>query len=157
MPGVRRAGISSSSRSPRSSALSPRALTAEGARAGGDREHFRFPKTARITASEEIRSLFRRGKRRRTRHFDVFIASSPVPYPRLGLVVPRHKKKVVRRNQLKRRMREIGRIEMLPRLNAAGRSLDVMLRARPEAYGASFAELHDELVRLTEALCSSER
>ncbi len=123
----------------------------------GAREGFGLPRRARITASDEIRTLFRRGKRRRTRHFDVFIASSPVPYPRLGLVVPRHKQKVVRRNRLKRRMREIGRTEMLPRLSAAGRPLDVMLRARPEAYGAAFAELHEELVRLTEALCSSER
>ena len=87
----------------------------------------------------------------------MFIASSPVPYPRLGLVVPRHKRTAVLRNRLKRRLREIGRTEILPRLQSAGRPLDVMLRARPEAYGASFAELRAELVQLTEALCSSER
>ena len=157
MPGAEGAGISSSSRSPRSSAFSPRALNDEGAHSGGDRGQYRFRKTARITASEEIRSLFRRGKRRRTRHFDVFVASSPAPYPRLGLVVPRHKQKVVRRNLVKRRLRELARTEVLPRLREAGRPLDVMLRARPEAYGATFAEMHEELVRLTEALCSSER
>lgn len=131
-------------------------MTAEGAHAGGDGGRFRFPRTARITASEEIRALFRRGKRRRTRHLDVFVASSPVAYPRLGLVVPKHRKKIVSRNLLKRRLREIGRTEILPRLQAADRGLDVMIRARPEAYGASFAELREELVRLTEALCSSE-
>ena len=87
----------------------------------------------------------------------MFVASSPVAYPRLGVVVPRHKKKVVKRNLVKRRLREIARTEVLPRLLAAGRPLDVMLRARPEAYGASFAELREELVRLTEALCSSDR
>lgn len=87
----------------------------------------------------------------------MFVASSPVPYPRLGVVVPRHKQKVVRRNLVKRRLKEIARTELLPRLREAGRPLDVMLRARPEAYAASFAELRDEIVRLTEALCSSER
>ncbi len=86
----------------------------------------------------------------------MFVASSPVPYPRLGLVVPRHRQRVVQRNLVKRRLRELGRTELLPRLVAAGRPLDVMLRARPEAYGASFEELREELVRLTEALCSSE-
>lgn len=120
---------------------------------GGGR--LRLPRGARITASDEIRALFRRGKRRRTRHLDVFVASSPVAHPRLGLVVPRHRQKVVRRNLLKRRLREIGRTELLPRLAAAGLPLDVMVRARPEAYGASFAELRQELLELTEALCSS--
>lgn len=86
----------------------------------------------------------------------MFVASSPVAYPRLGLVVPRHRQKVVRRNVVKRRLREIGRTEILPRLQAAGRPLDVMVRARPEAYGASFAELREELLRLTEELCSSD-
>lgn len=87
----------------------------------------------------------------------MFVASSPVAYPRLGLVVPRHRQKVVRRNLVKRRLRELGRTELLPRLAAAGRPLDVMLRARPEAYGASFEALREEVVHLAEALCSGER
>jgi ribonuclease P protein component len=119
-------------------------------------ERARLPRTARITASGEIRALFRRGKRKRTRHLDVFVASSPVAFPRLGLVVPRHRQKVVRRNLLKRRLREIGRLEVLPGLNRAERALDVMVRARPEAYAASYAELLDELRMVTEELCSSE-
>jgi ribonuclease P protein component len=112
---------------------------------------------ARISASEEIRALFRRGKRRKTRHLDVFVSTSPVAHSRLGLVVPRHRRRVVRRNRLKRRLREIGRIEVLPRLAGAGVRLDVMVRARPEAYDAPFVALREELIRLTEELCSSER
>jgi ribonuclease P protein component len=122
---------------------------------GGERA--RLPRTARITASEEIRALFRRGKRKRTRHLDVFIASSPVAYPRIGLVVPRHRQKVVKRNLLKRRLREIARTGVLPALNQAGCALDVMVRARPEAYRAGFAELREELRQVTEELCSSAR
>jgi ribonuclease P protein component len=87
----------------------------------------------------------------------VFVASSPVAYPRLGLVVPRHRQKVVRRNLVKRRLREIGRTEILPRLEEAGLPLDLMVRARPEAYGASFAQLREELLQLMEELCSSDR
>jgi ribonuclease P protein component len=124
----------------------------------GDREDgYHFPRTARITASEEIRALFRRGKRKRTRHLDVFVSSSPVAYSRLGIVVPRHRRPVVERNRLKRRLREIGRREILPQLRKHDLRLDLMIRARPEAYGASWAELLDELTRLTEETCSSGR
>jgi len=87
----------------------------------------------------------------------VFVASSPVAYPRLGIVVPKHKQNSVRRNRVKRRLREIGRTLLLPRLTEAGVALDVLLRARPEAYGASYEALHQELLRLTEELCSSAR
>ena len=128
-------------------------MAAEGAPAGGGGH--RLPRTARITASQEIRTLFRRGKRKRTRHLDVFISTSPVAYSRLGLVVPKHRQTAVLRNRLKRRLREACRRELLPRLAGAGCALDVMVRARPEAYGASFAELSAELIRVAEELCSS--
>jgi RNase P protein component len=49
---------------------------------------------------------------------------------------------------VKRRLKEIGRTEILPRLGAAGLTVDVLVRARREAYGATFAELRDELARL---------
>jgi len=85
----------------------------------------------------------------------VFISSSPVAHSRLGLVVPRHKQTAVLRNQLKRRLRDAGRRELLPRLADAGLALDVMLRARPEAYGADYESLRQEVVRVAEELCSS--
>jgi ribonuclease P protein component len=118
------------------------------------REGQRLPRSARITASEEIRALFRRGKRRRTRHLDAFASASPESYSRLGLVVPRHKRPVVARNLVKRRLRELGRTVLLPALGNRGVALDVLLRARPEAYGAGWAELRDEVAALTEELCS---
>lgn len=126
----------------------------EGARSGGPRR-FGLPRTARITASGEIRALFRRGKRKRTRHLDVFVSSSPVARSRLGLVVPKHKQSAALRNRLKRRLREAGRRELLPRLADAAVAVDVMLRARPEAYAASYESLREEVARMAEELCSS--
>lgn len=113
-----------------------------------------FPRAVRITASEEIRGLFRRGKRRRTRHLDAFVSPSPVAHARLGVVVPKHKREIVERNRLRRRLREIGRTVVLPALRRGGCPLDLLLRARPEAYGATFAELEEELRALAEELCS---
>lgn len=119
-----------------------------------ERTDFGFPPTARITASEEIRTLFRRGKRRRTRHLDVFVSPSPSAFPRLGIVVPKHKQTIVRRNRLKRRLRELGRTILLPRLREAERPLDVLIRVRPEAYSASFDDLRGQVRELVEGLCS---
>ena len=117
----------------------------------------RLPRASRVRRSVEIRELLRRGKRERTTHLDVFFAASPVARPRLGVLVPKHRHEIVERNCLKRRLRELGRTRVLPALRSAGRSLDVMVRARAKAYDASFAELRDELDLMTEELCSAPR
>jgi ribonuclease P protein component len=70
------------------------------------------------------------------------------------VIVPRYRRPVVARNRVKRRLREALRREVLPRLDAAGLHLDVLVRARREAYAASYAHLRDELVGWTERRCS---
>lgn len=117
-------------------------------------EDLRFPRSRRIRRGPEIRDLFRRGKRGKTSSLDLFVSASPVSRPRLGVVVPKHRHSVAQRNRLRRRLREIGRVEVLPRLREAGQMLDVLVRARPEAYAADFDSLRGELVTYVEALCS---
>lgn len=114
----------------------------------------RLPRARRLTRGAEIRELFQRGKRSRTSHLDVFVSDSPASYSRTGIVVPRHRQSAVLRNRLKRRLREVVRQEVLPRLDRAELNLDVLLRARREAYDAQFAELREELVRWAERVCS---
>jgi ribonuclease P protein component len=121
---------------------------------GGQRDGLGLPRKARITSPDEIRGLFRRGKRRRTHHLDAFVSPSPSPFPRLGVVVPKHRQGIAARNRLKRRLREVGRTVLLPGLETGGRSLDVLVRARPEAYGASYPALLEEVTALVEELCS---
>ena len=127
-----------------------------------------FPRGARITNSDEIRALFRRGKRRKTSHFDVFVSTSPAARSRVGLVVAKPKQSTspagkrvrgaaVRRNRLKRRLREIARTKLLPDLRKAGVEVDILIRARPEAYEADFATIVGELLELEEWICSSGR
>lgn len=114
---------------------------------------YRFPRSARIRHKSEIQDLFRRGKRRRTEHLDVFVTESPALRPRLALVVPKHGHKIVRRNRLKRRLREAARHGLLPACRERGRALDILIRARPEAYGAEFEQLRGEIIQLAEQLC----
>ena len=109
---------------------------------------------ARIRLTTEIRALLERGKRKRTPSVDVFFAPSPASRSRLGLIVPKHGRKIVERNLVKRRLREIGRCAVLPELDAAGRPADVMIRARRRAYEATFEELSREVRGAVDELCS---
>lgn len=111
---------------------------------GGGREQ-RLPRSWRITRNREIRTLLQRGKRSRTGHLDVFASTSPVPYPRAGVIVPRYGHDIVDRNLVKRRLREILRRVILPTLRDGGVSLDLIVRARRSAYGASYEDLRREL------------
>ena len=111
----------------------------------------RFPPLRRIRRAGEIRRLLRRGKRKRTSHLDVFVAAS-ASCARFGVIVPKYGHTIVRRNQLKRRLREIGRLDVLPRLNAVSAGADFLVRARREAYAISYQRLRDQLVKVAEEL-----
>ena len=119
--------------------------------AAGDGEaRRRLPRAWRVTNSAEIRAVLQRGKRSRTAHLDVFDSSSPLPHPRVGVVVPKHRHNSVQRNRLKRRIREIVRLEILPRLAQNGVNVEILIRARREAYEAAFAILRTELITWVE-------
>jgi len=97
--------------------------------------------------------LLERGKRERTKHLDVFYAASPASHSRLGLIVPKHGRRIVDRNLLKRRLREIGRRDLLPKLRASG-SVDVLVRARRSAYEVEYDTLKREMLDALEAVWS---
>jgi ribonuclease P protein component len=71
----------------------------------------------------------------------------------VGFIVPKHKQTSVARNRLKRRLREIVRRRLLPALPP----IDLVVRARPEAYGATFDALDAELARASAKLAPPRR
>jgi ribonuclease P protein component len=71
---------------------------------------------------------------------------------RVAIVVPKFGFTAVRRNKLKRRLRELTRTAML----AQPASCDLLLRARREAYGATFDGLRDEIGHVAAQLPSAE-
>jgi len=81
------------------------------------------------------------GKRLRTKHLDVRILASPLFHPRVGFVVPKYSHSAVDRNRLRRRLREIVRTAVLGLLPP----VDVVIKARPNAYIAQFSTLAEEL------------
>ncbi len=88
----------------------------------------------------------------RTASLDVRAVASLHAFPRVGFVVPRYKHSAVDRNRLKRRLRELVRLHMLDRLQAARDPLDVVIRAFPSAYGRDFAALDAELEQVLRRL-----
>lgn len=98
-----------------------------------------------------MQAVIREGKRIRTVHLDVRAIASPFDHSRIGLVVPRHQHSAVDRNRLKRRLRELARLELLPSLHTAA-SVDVAIRARREAYDASFDALRADVMTVRQRL-----
>ena len=63
-------------------------------------------------------------------------------HARMGLIVPKFRSSAVARNRLRRRLREIWRRELQPHQPA----WDLVIRARREAYAASFDGLREALL-----------
>ncbi len=76
-----------------------------------------------------------------TERLEARASASLLLYPRIGIVVPKHRRKIVERNRVKRRLREIVRIRLLSQLEG----VDLLIRAKPEAYGSSFEQLSDDV------------
>jgi len=70
------------------------------------------------------------------------VVASLLLHPRIGFIVPKHGRSIVERNQLKRRLREIVRLKVLKRIPP----VDMIVRAQPAAYNASFLSLEQELI-----------
>lgn len=113
-----------------------------GPRTSSSRPAFAYPHARRVTRGAELDLLRREGKRVRTAHLDVRVAPGPAP-SRVGIVVPKHKHSAVARNRVKRRLRELARLRVLPVVPSGA----VWLRARPEAYRATFEALGADVER----------
>ena len=72
-------------------------------------------------------------------------------HPRMGLIVPRFQASAVARNRLRRRLKELWRLE----LQAHQPAWDLVIRARREAYAASFDQLRTQLLAWRGALLGS--
>jgi ribonuclease P protein component len=88
-----------------------------------------------------LTAVLQQGRRRRTPRLDIAACPNSIGHPRLGVVVPRHGQSAVQRNRLRRRLREVSRRDLLPRLPA----LDLVVRALPAAYRCDRSDLVTDL------------
>ena len=101
----------------------------------------RFPRRARLARGSELTACWDQGRRLHTPNLDLAWRPNAAGRARAGIVVPRFRFTAPARNRLRRRLREILRRYALPVLPPA----DIVVRAKPTAYAASFAVLRAEL------------
>jgi ribonuclease P protein component len=97
-----------------------------------------------LSRALDIELVKRTGKRVKSGLLDVRVTASPSSSARVGIIVPKYGHIIVERNRLRRRIREIVRVRMLPLLRSVPPT-DVLLRALPRAYSASFEVLQREI------------
>lgn len=98
-----------------------------------------------------MQAVRREGKRIRTGLMEVRVVASPLCHARVGVVVPKYRHGSVERNLVKRRLRELTRLRLLPAL-AGGAALDVVIRAAPAAYTADYDRLDSDVQRVIREL-----
>jgi ribonuclease P protein component len=110
----------------------------------------RFRRRNRLTRGADLRALAREGEKLRTATIDIWIAAGAGLVNRIGFIVPKYGHSAVRRNRLKRILRELTRTTLLGalRTSTTGATMDIVMRARPSAYSASHDALTGEFERL---------
>ncbi|HVF40172.1 MAG TPA: ribonuclease P protein component, partial [Gemmatimonadaceae bacterium] len=77
----------------------------------------------------------------RSEHLDVRATDSLLSHARVAVIVGKHGHTIVERNQLRRRLRELARTQIIP----IGIQMDVVIRSVPSAYDATFDQLSREI------------
>ncbi|MCC6769685.1 MAG: ribonuclease P protein component [Gemmatimonadaceae bacterium] len=101
-------------------------------------------RAARLTRRQDLERIRLEGKALRTKALLVRVSSSPQAHLRVGIVVPRHRRTAVERNTLKRRLRELVRLLVLP----LGVPMDLVIWAQRAAYEMPFDGLRQEIESL---------
>lgn len=103
----------------------------------------RFTKADRLRRRAEFLRVQAQGRRLHTRHFGVLLGPETTGHPRLGLAVTRRLGKAVKRNRVKRLLREFFRrhkFQLPPR--------DLVIMAKKGAEALHYREVEEELGRL---------
>jgi len=87
----------------------------------------------------------------RTEHLDVRISDSLLSHSRVAIIVGKSGHRIVERNRLRRRLRELMRTRFLHVVPA----VDCVVRAKESAYAAPFATLQSEVEQIAVKLRSA--
>ena len=120
-----------------------------GRESAGPVERRPFPKSSRLLKSAEFRRVYNQGTRFTNRFFSAFClaAGDPGrPSARIGFTVPRVLGRAVKRNRIRRRVREAIRLE-LPRIGA---QWDIVINPRRAVLDAEFDAIQVEVRKLVD-------
>lgn len=102
---------------------------------------FSLPKKERLLNRKEFVNLNRLGRRYRTKHFTVILKENGLDISRIGITVRKKIGNAVKRNRIKRLIREIFRLnkKIIPK------GYDIVIVANSGADGLDFWKIKDEL------------
>ncbi len=103
-----------------------------------------FPKHFRLLRRTEFRRVYEQGQHRSASLCTVFLLSNGLTHSRLGITVPGKVGKAVVRNRIKRRLREIFRLNR----TAIAPGWDIVVNPRTQAAEAEFDKLTKDFLRL---------
>jgi len=98
----------------------------------------------RLVRRAEYDAVYREGRRRSSREFTVFLRPNGLGYSRFGWSIKKALGGAVRRNRIRRRLREILRL----RQQEISAGWDIVIHPRSSAATADFSALADELLRV---------
>ena len=102
---------------------------------------FSFPKDERLLNRKDFVNLNRSGKRYRTEHFTVLFKKNGLTITRLGITVSKRIGNAVRRNRIKRLIREFFRLNK----ESFRKGCDVIVIANRGAHDLVFRDIKKEL------------
>ena len=106
---------------------------------------FPFPTSYRLTKKSEFQRVYENGKAIRSQAFTLIYLKGEEDKPaRLGITIPRSFGIAVKRNRMKRLLREAFRLQH-PNLITGE---DIVIHVQQGAEGLSFKEVYDELASL---------
>jgi ribonuclease P protein component len=109
-----------------------------------DSPRHEFPRAARLVRRSEFDAVYREGRRRTSREFAVFLRANGLDQSRFGWSIKKTLGSAVRRNRIRRRIREIVRLhrqEISP-------GWDIVIHPRTSVATAEFRALTEELLKL---------
>lgn len=112
-----------------------------------------FPKKLRLLRRADFRRVYDEGQRRSASLCAVFLLTNGLTHTRLGITVSSRVGKAVVRNRIKRRLREVFRLNRA----AIPAGWDIVVNPRPQAAEAEFSKLAREFLRLMPKEAKSPR
>ena len=110
----------------------------------GDEPSRSFPKSLRLLRRPEYRRVYEEGRRGSVRVCTIFYRSNGLARTRLGITTPKALGNAVKRNRIRRRLREVFRLNQA----AIPAGWDVVLNPRPSVADVPFPALVKEILRL---------
>jgi ribonuclease P protein component len=118
-----------------------------------DAPQFSLPRACRLVRRSEYDAVYREGRRRTSREFTVFLRPNALDLSRFGWSIRKALGSAVRRNRIRRRLREILRLhrqEIAP-------GWDIAIHPRSSAATADFPVLTRELLKLLPSTGPAEK